>query len=89
LDQSLNLSGTRTTVDWTHAGGKGYKQVYSHHSEFCAVGMVRRRMGSVGASGVDFEVPGLLSFDPEVKSRTLLLGPGNIGLSWFDPFGGS
>jgi hypothetical protein len=46
--------------------------------------MVRKRMGSVGASGADFEVPGLLSFDPEVKSRTLLLG-----LSWFDSFGGS
>jgi hypothetical protein len=51
--------------------------------------MVRRRMGSVGASGADFEVPGLLSFDPEVKSRTLLSGPGHIGLSWFDSLGGS
>jgi hypothetical protein len=51
--------------------------------------MVRRQMGSVGASGADFEVPGLLSFDPEVKSRTLLSGPGHIGLSWFDSLGGS
>lgn len=51
--------------------------------------MVRKPMGSVDASGADLDVRGLLSFDLEVNSRMLILGPGNIVLSWLDSSGDS